>query len=120
VPDRIDLDASSTTTKLLEASTDKLGVHNVTISVTDLDGNPLGASVELPIRAAQVSQVIWLIMGGAVGLLFLAIVLRLIRRIRGTGSSGDGDGDDEPPSPDDPAGEAAPTPEPEPAAAPTR
>ncbi len=119
VPDRIDLAASSTTTQLLEASTDKLGVHNVTISVTDLEGNPLGASVELPIRAAQVSRVIWLIMGGAVGLLFLAIVLRLIRRIRGTGSSDDGD-DDEPPSPDDPAGDAAPTPEPEPAAAPTR
>lgn len=117
VPDRIDLDASSTTTRLLEASTDKLGVHNVTISVTDLEGNPLGASVELPIRAAQVSEVIWLIMGGAVGLLFLAIVLRLIRRIRGTGSSGDDD-DDEPPSPDHPAGEAAPVPEP--AAAPTR
>ena len=88
VPDRIDLDGGSTTTRLLEASTDKLGVHNVTISVTDLDGNPLGASVELPIRAAQVSQVIWLIMGGAVGLLFLAIVLRLVRRIRGTGSAG--------------------------------
>jgi len=59
-------------------------------------------------------------MGGAVGLLFLAIVLRLIRRIRGTGSADDDAGDDGPPSPDDPAGEAAPTPEPEPAAAPTR
>jgi hypothetical protein len=88
--------------------------------VTDLDGNPLGASVELPIRAAQVSRVIWLIMGGAVGLLFLAIVLRLVRRIRGTGSAGDDGGDDEPPSSDDPGGETAPAPEPEPAAAPTR
>jgi hypothetical protein len=120
VPDRIDLAASSTTTQLLEASTDKLGVHNVTITVTDLDGNPLGASVELPIRAAQVSQVIWLIMGGAVGLLFLAIVLRLVRRIRGTGPSGDDSEDAEPPPSDDPGGEAAPAPEPEPAAAPAR
>ena len=75
-PETLELAASSTTTRLLEASTDKLGVHNVTISVTDPDGNPLGSTDELPIRAAQVSQVIWLIMGGAVGLLFLAIVLR--------------------------------------------
>jgi hypothetical protein len=34
------LHASSTTTKLLEASTDKLGVHNVTISLTDRRGEP--------------------------------------------------------------------------------
>ena len=40
----------ATTTRLLEASTDKLGVHNVTIAVTDPDGNPLGSTDELPIR----------------------------------------------------------------------
>jgi hypothetical protein len=65
-----------------------------------------------------VSQVIWLTMGGAVGLLFLAIVLRLVRRIRGSGSSGDDGDHDGPPPSDDPGGEAAPAPEP--AAAPTR
>ena len=92
-PETVELAANTTTTRLLEASTDKLGVHNVTISVTDPDGNPLGSTDELPIRAAQVSEVIWLIMGGAVGLLFLAIVLRVVRRIRGTGPAGGDDGD---------------------------
>ena len=74
--------------------TDKLGVHNVTIALTDEAGNPLGSTDTLPVRAAQVSQVIWLVMGVAVALLFVAIVLRLVRRIRGTGSGGDDGGDD--------------------------
>jgi hypothetical protein len=114
-PGTLKLAANSTTTRLLEASTGKLGVHNVTISVTDADGNPLGSSYRLPIRAAQVSQVIWLIMGLAAALLFAAIVLRLVRRIRGTGP----DDDDDPGSApaDDPAGDAAREPEP---AAPAR
>ena len=115
-PETVELAANTTTTRLLEASTDKLGVHNVTISVTDPDGNPLGSTDELPIRAAQVSQVIWLIMGGAVGLLFLAIVLRVVRRIRGTGPAGGDDDESTPPPSDAPRGEAALEPEPEPAA----
>ena len=115
-PETVELAANTTTTRLLEASTDKLGVHNVTISVTDPDGNPLGSTDELPIRAAQVSQVIWLIMGGAVGLLFLAIVLRVVRRIRGTGPAGGDDDDSSRRRPTRPVGEAALEPEPEPAA----
>jgi hypothetical protein len=37
----------------------------------------------LPIRSAQVSNVIWVIMGAGVLLLFGAILVRLVRRIRG-------------------------------------
>ena len=119
VPETLRLPANATTTRLLEASTDKLGVHSVTILLTDAQGNPLGSSDTLPIRAAQVSEVIWLIMGVAVGLLFLAIVLRVVRRIRGTGPT---DGDDADPPPDgEPRGEAADEPHPEHApAAPAR
>ena len=112
VPETLRLPANATTTRLLEASTDKLGVHTVTISLTDAQGNPLGSSDTLPIRAAQVSEVIWLIMGVAVGLLFLAIVLRVVRRIRGTGPT-DGDAADPPPD-GEPGGEAADEPHPEP------
>jgi hypothetical protein len=112
VPQTLQLPARSTTNRLLEASTDKLGVHNVRISVTDVEGNPLGSTDQLPIRAAQVSQVIWLIMGVAAGLLFIAIVLRVVRRIRGTRA----DDDTEPPA-DAPTGESTRAPEP---AAPAR
>ena len=50
--------------------------------MTDVDGTPLGSSVEVPIRSGQVSEVIWVIIGAGVGILFLAIGLRLVRRIR--------------------------------------
>ena len=58
-------------------------MHNVTLLLTDADGTPLGSSDQLPIRSAQVSNVIWVIMGAGVLLLFVAILLRLVRRIRG-------------------------------------
>jgi hypothetical protein len=109
-PDSLELGAGSAATVLLEASTEKLGVHNVTIALTDASGTPLGSADVLPVRAAQVSQVIWLIMGVAVALLFIAIVLRVVRRIRGGGSSSDDDSDPEPG--DDPSDRAERQPEP--------
>ncbi|GCD90232.1 DUF6049 family protein [Nocardioides sp. LS1] len=69
-------------TVLLNAHTSTLGVHNVTLVVTDLDGTPLGSSDQLPIRSAQVSTVIWVILGTGVVLLFGAIAVRLVRRVR--------------------------------------
>ncbi len=82
-PERVELDAKSRTSVLLEARTSEASVHNVTLLLTDLDGTPLGSSDQLPIRSAQVSNVIWVIIGSGVGLLFIAILLRLVRRIRG-------------------------------------
>lgn len=76
------LDAKSRTTIVLDAHADRAGVHNVTLAVTDLDGNRLGSTVEVPIRSGQVSEVIWVILGIGGGILFLAIVLRLVRRVR--------------------------------------
>ncbi len=77
-------DTGSRTTIQLDAHSRGAGVHNVTISVTDVDGTPLGSSVEVPIRSGQVSEVIWVIIGAGVGILFVAIALRLVRRIRGS------------------------------------
>lgn len=81
-PETIQIAANSRTSVLLDASTPRLGVSNVQLLVTDEDGTPLGSSDELPIRSGQVSQVIWLIMGAGVALLFGAIVVRLVRRLR--------------------------------------
>ncbi len=72
---------------VLDAHANRVGVTNVTLSLTDVDGNPLGETDQLPIRSAQVSVVIWLIIGTGVGLLFLAILVRLIRRVRGRSRS---------------------------------
>lgn len=81
-PESIELAARSRASVLLEARTDRAAVHNVTLVLTDTDGTPLGSSDQLPIRSAQVSNVIWVIMGSGAVLLFGAILVRLVRRIR--------------------------------------
>jgi hypothetical protein len=78
----IEIAAGGRSSVLLEAATTQLGVHNVELIVTAEDGTPLGSTAALPVRSAQVSQVIWLILGTGVGLLFGAIVVRLVRRVR--------------------------------------
>lgn len=67
---------------LLNASTESRGAHNITLEVTDMAGTALGSSDRLPIRAAQVSEVIWLIIATGAALLFGAIAARIYRRIR--------------------------------------
>ena len=73
-------DGSSTV--LLGAATRRPGIHNVTLRLVDSTGTPLGASDSLPIRSAEVSNVIWVILGTGVVLLFGAIAVRLVRRLR--------------------------------------
>jgi hypothetical protein len=80
-PDRVVLPPGGRDTVLLRASTTTNSVHNVTLVVTDATGQPLGSTARLPIRPTQVSGVIWLIMGTGAGLLFLAIAVRLVRRV---------------------------------------
>lgn len=93
-PREIRLEAESSTTVLLQASSDQIGVHTVTLEVTDLSGQRLGSSDTLPLRTAQVSEIIWVIMAIGAGLLFAAIALRLVRRLRRSRS-------DAPPTPDE-------------------
>jgi hypothetical protein len=78
----IEIGAESRTTVLLNASSSAVGIRNVTLLLTDVDGVPLGSSDDLPVRSNRVSNVIWLILGTGVALLFGAIVVRLFRRIR--------------------------------------
>ena len=77
----------SRTTILLNASSRSVGVHNVSLLLTDTSGTPIGSSDALPIRSNQVSKVIWLILGAGITLLLATIVLRLVRRIRGAARS---------------------------------
>ena len=81
-PRQIEIGPHASYTVLLTASTARLGVHNITLVVTDSAGVPLGSSARVPVRSAQVSRVIWLILGTGVSLLFGAIALRLVRRVR--------------------------------------
>lgn len=78
----VHLAANSRSRLLLDVKAHRLGVHQVELLVADADGTPLGSSTELPIRAAQVSEVIWYILALGAALLFGAIGVRLVRRIR--------------------------------------
>jgi hypothetical protein len=80
--DPIELAAGGRQTVSLQAESSGPGVHYVRVTVTDEEGTPLGASQRVAIRSAEVSQVIWLILGVGVGLLFVAIGIRLVRRVR--------------------------------------
>ena len=105
-PHKLQIPANSRTGVLLTARATTNGVHTVVLQLTDTTGVPLGSEASLPIRTAQVSRIIWLFIACGLGLLFAAIVIRLVRRIR----SGPADPDEpaEPDDPDDPDNAAGP------------
>jgi hypothetical protein len=109
-PPRIEVGPNRRVAVLLTARTNENGIHEVTLVVTDKRGTPLGATTDLTIRSAQVSNVIWLFVGIGCALLFGAIGVRLFRRVRNArrapqeaGDSPDGDGT-EPTEQKEPAG----------------
>ncbi len=81
-PESISLTPGERTSVLLTASTSRIGLHDVQLVVTAPSGVALGSRADLPIRSAQVSWIIWVVIavGGAV--LVGAIVVRLARRLR--------------------------------------
>lgn len=76
------LAANSRTSVPVEAQMARTGVHNVTLQLTDADGYPIGAEDSLPLRSGQAGAVIWAIIGAGIGILFVAITIRLVRRYR--------------------------------------
>jgi hypothetical protein len=91
---------------VLAAHTDSLGVHNVRLALVDTEGTPLGATAKVPVRSGQVGQVIWWIIGAGLALLFIAITIRLTRRIARARR-----GSDEPADPAATPDPGSPTPE---------
>ncbi|HEU4335937.1 MAG TPA: DUF6049 family protein, partial [Nocardioides sp.] len=102
-----------------EATTSRAGVHNVLLAVSSLDGVPLGSTDSLPIRAARVSAIIWIVMALGALVLFGMIGYRLpgqIRARRAELAAADRDPDPQPdaqPDPQpDPQADAQPDPQP--------
>jgi len=81
-PETITLPPGASQTINLQAQATSIGVHNVTLVATDTEGRPIGTTAELNVRSNQVGVVIWVVMGVGVGILFLAIAIRLVRRVR--------------------------------------
>lgn len=82
-PGTFDLSAGGRQTVLLHARALTPGVHQARLRVTTPEGTPLGAPHPVPIRSTQVSSVIWVIIGLGLALLFGAVVVRVVRRVRG-------------------------------------
>ncbi|MBZ5738171.1 DUF6049 family protein [Nocardioides mangrovi] len=80
--DPVEIGAGQRTSVLLNASSSAIGIRNVTLLLTDSDGTNLNSYDDLPIRSNRVSNVIWLILGTGIALLFGAILVRLVRRVR--------------------------------------
>ena len=80
--DPVTLGAGKRTAIRLQATSSDIGVHAVTLIATDSEGNPLGSLTQVSVRTSRVSTVIWVIMAAGGVLLFLAITVRLVRRVR--------------------------------------
>jgi len=68
-------------TRLMRATAHRLGSYDSRLTVTTEDGTPVGPAVTVPVQANQVSQVIWVVVGVGLVLLFGTIALRLVRRL---------------------------------------
>lgn len=78
----VTLGAGRRTSIRLTARSSDIGVHAVRLTPATTDGVPLGTPTQLSVRTSNVSTVIWVIMAVGAGLLFLAIAVRVFRRVR--------------------------------------
>ena len=81
----------------MRAESTAIGVHEVTLRATTVAGDPIGSEVQFNVRTSNVGFVIWLVMGVGGGLLLVAIVWRIVRRVRDrrTPDTAEADADEE-------------------------
>lgn len=79
----VDIGGDARVTRYLTASSELLGLHQVKLTPTDSQGRPVGQGSTIVIRSSQVSDLIWVVFALGGGLIALAIVRRLARRIAG-------------------------------------
>jgi hypothetical protein len=66
----------------IDASSTDIGVHLVTLQPVSSEGTPLGEPTQVSIRSSRVGFILWIVMGVGGAALFLAIGLRIWRRVR--------------------------------------
>ncbi len=97
-PEPINLGPGERAPIRLQADANSIGVHTVTIAATTLQGSRLGASTQFTVRTSNVGTFVWIVVGLGFAVLAVAIVIRLVRRIRGAaarrGGGADEQGDD--------------------------
>jgi hypothetical protein len=80
--DPVDLGPGQRAVVRLSVTSTTRGLRSVTLSPTTREGDLLGGSTTFTVRSTQVGLVIWIIMGIGGAVLVLAIVRRVVRRVR--------------------------------------
>jgi hypothetical protein len=81
-PDAITLAPGQRQPVRLRADATRVGVHPVTLRATTESGTALGPAVEFSVRTSNVGTVIWFVMAAGAGILVVAVVARIVRRVR--------------------------------------
>jgi hypothetical protein len=66
----------------IEARAHGIGVHEVRLQPVSTEGTRVGQPMRISVRSSRVGFILWVIMGIAAAVLFVAIVLRIARRLR--------------------------------------
>lgn len=66
----------------MRARASSIGVHNVTLVATTTEGSLLGSRDQFTVRSSNIGTFIWVVMGAGGAILALAIVVRLVKRVR--------------------------------------
>jgi len=80
-PDPVELPAGGRQAMRIEATSSGIGIHQVTIEPVTSSGKILGEGATLSVRSSKVGLIVWVIMAVGAGILFIAIAIRLTRRI---------------------------------------
>ena len=81
-PEPVTLEPNERRSVLVTARSDGIGIHQVQLQPTTESGLPVGSAETLSVRSSSVGLVLWAIMAGGAVVLFGAIALRLVRRVR--------------------------------------
>jgi hypothetical protein len=66
----------------LQATASNVGVHRITLTPVTTDGHAVGEPQSFNLRTSQVGRLIWFIIVGVGALLAVAVVLRIVHRVR--------------------------------------
>lgn len=81
-PEPMELAPQSRGAVRIDASSSDIGVHLVTLQPVSTEGTPLGQPTTVSIRSSRVGLILWIVMAIGGTALFVAIVLRIWRRVR--------------------------------------
>lgn len=66
----------------IQARATGIGVHAVRLQPVSSEGTRVGRPMRISVRSSRVGFVLWVIMGIGAAVLFIAVVLRIVRRLR--------------------------------------